>query len=194
MISVSAFSSESKTYSVRLDGVDTPREYLIADPREAAGFTSADLAPYFNGTGTVNWTDVDAAKILIGTTTMSNYIAPRFMVSSRWGRQVYGQTSYDNIKKRCATYQEAGYPAGRWRLPTEAEVNFIANLQRYNFIDQLFNNGARYWVSDGHVISINNNAVSVTSGNNGQSSRCVYDLWFWGEDPVTPIDEYHIAP
>ena len=206
VISISAFGSDSQEYTLNLNGTSTPRTYLIADPREAAGYTSSDLEPYMIGAGaatedwnaSVNWENSDASKILRGITTMPTYIAPRFMVSSRWGRQVYGETSYENIKKRCATYQEAGYPAGRWRLPTEAEVVFIMSLQRYGFIEQLFNNNARYWIADGNYITTNGTNINVYTppyqGNSGQSSRCIYDLWYWGEDPITPTNVYHIAP
>ena len=194
VINISAFGPNSHSYTVNLNGTTTTRDYIIADPREPAGYTSDDLVPYYDGNGAaVEWGD-DAEAILCGTTTNPNFIAPKFMVASKWGRQESGNTSYENTLKRCATYQEAGYPAGRWRLPTEAEVMFIMNMQRYGFIETLFNTTARYWISDGNSIQGNGTNVTVSSTQDGQSSRCVYDLWYWGETPMTPTDEYHIAP
>ena len=39
---------------------------------------------------------------------------------------------------RCAGYQEAGYPAGRWRVPTMAEINYIVQLSGWGVIPSLF--------------------------------------------------------
>lgn len=197
VISISAIGQESKTYTVNLDGSDQSRNYLIADPRVPADYTSSDLIDYYTGTGTTTsaWGDDVASQILISSTTNPNFIAPKIMIASNWGRQGSGDTPFENSQKRCATYQEAGYPAGRWRLPTEAEVNFIINLQRYGFISQLFNPSANYWISDGHSISYNGSTVSVSSRTDGQSSRCIYDLWYWGDDPVDgAASTYTIMP
>ena len=49
--------------------------------------------------------------------------------------------SFAQAEKRCAAYQENGYPAGRWRVPTEAEIWFMANrsnagvFRRYSMED-----------------------------------------------------------
>ena len=47
-----------------------------------------------------------------------NYIAPIIKIASSYGKTVV--LNYENAQKRCAAYQENGYPAGRWRLPTKA--------------------------------------------------------------------------
>ena len=136
VISISAFSEGSNTYSL---GTKT-EEYLIADPRQNSNFNSNSLIAYNNSSNTnTSWGD-NAAKIKIGNTSTTNFIAPKFMIASRWSRLAdrVNDMDIETARKRCATYQEAGYPAGRWRLPTEAEINFVINLQRYGFINELF--------------------------------------------------------
>lgn len=101
----------------------------------------------------------------LGTTVSNNYrptaentqnvIAPAFKMASS-----YGKTSdlvYDRARERCAAYQENGYPAGRWRVPTVAEIEFVISLSEYNHIPDLYdvgraggnwswsNNNRRYW-------------------------------------------------
>ena len=45
--------------------------------------------------------------------------------------------SYSDAEKRCAAYQEDGYPAGRWRVPTKAEVKYIIQLSGWGVIPVL---------------------------------------------------------
>ena len=87
------------------------------------------------------------------------------------------------MERRCATYQEAGYPAGRWRLPTEAEVSFIANLQALQFINRLFSTTGYPWTADGEALEVNGASVTLRAAG-GNSVRCVYDAWYWGDEPV----------
>lgn len=72
-----------------------------------------------------------------GAGSKENFIAPRLRVASSYG-SVAGQLTRVEARRRCATYQEAGYPAGRWRLPTKAEITFISNLSRMGRIPTLF--------------------------------------------------------
>ena len=50
-------------------------------------------------------------------------ISPKFRVSSKLGG--YSEGDREGVMMRCASYQENGYPAGRWRVPTTAEIAFI---------------------------------------------------------------------
>lgn len=189
----------------------TSHDYIIADPRENAGFASSDLINYWRGTynngQAVAWTDGQAGAIKIGSTTTPNLIAPKLLVSSRWGRTVnwgdYTSTNtyaqdYETAKKRCATYQESGYPAGRWRLPTEAETIFLAQLQNNQKIDALFSNGGYNATANGTIIQVagtGQNDIHYWTRHEINSMRCVYDLWYWGDDPVEGASStYTIAP
>lgn len=127
-------------------------------------------------------------------------LAPRYRVSSKFSGVEFGgnQSLYEytpDVSKeyafyRCATYQEDGFPAGRWRLPTMAEIRFIAMLSANGVFAELFTNGRTYWSANG--------AVYVTKGkvdpSNAQAAflRCVYDTWYWGEDQ-TEYDAWSIA-
>ena len=148
----------------------------------ASQIPNKTIVPYLKPGGsnnqTTDWTTDQLNALMVGT-AVDNIIAPVFMFASEWGRQGNGESGFDTVAKRCATYQEAGYPAGRWRLPTEAEVAFVANLQANGYIGTLFG-GGRYWISNGNALSINNgNVVHQATGN---STRCVYDIWYWGDE------------
>ena len=192
-------------------GNTTEFEYIIGDPRipwselkradlegnnliPAAGLGT--LNPYLNGGNgqgtqqspatTKAWENVD--KIMV-TGTQKNIIAPAYMFNSdRGGRPGNNGVVYENAVKRCATYQEDGYPAGRWRLPTEAELYFAYSLQHMDVIPHLFNGGAGYHASTGNVFDWTNNGNGTTFQNPGtsvHSIRCVYDIWYWGPNPAT---------
>lgn len=68
----------------------------------------------------------------------ANFVAPKLRIASSYST-VAPKLSKTQARRRCATYQEMGYPAGRWRLPTRAEVQFIANLSTREKIPVLFN-------------------------------------------------------
>ena len=186
-------------------------DYLIADPRQPSGYLTGDLAAHFQGTYTqsnsnarlIAWSQEELNAVKLTNTTVPNFIAPRFMISSKWGGMgnwtdpPTGNNSdarrLEIVQKRCATYQEKGYPAGRWRLPTDAEINFVASLQRYDFIDELFTSGGRSISATGGVFTVTN-PITYTR-TNGNSCRCVYDLWYWGEEPVDGAEStYTVAP
>ena len=167
IISVSQFSSDM--------------DFIIGDPRTAEPMDlGTDLlgidtngpaeAPALYGTSPRKLTWYYPAR-----TDAENYVAPKLRVVSGYAANG-GDRSFDNNLVRCATYQEDGYPAGRWRLPTAAEILYMRNLAKYGFILQLFATGVTYWCSSGYVDG-DNNIVNNTSGNH--SSRCVYDEWYW---------------
>ena len=128
-------------------------------------------------------TETDYAKYMV---------APQFRISSSYGTQKTDITRND-ARKRCATYQENGYPAGRWRLPTVGELQYIASLSQKKIIPPLFTIGEAYWSSHGAYVIENNKFVFVTDisnfwdwlkklfGSNNVKGyvRCVYDDWYW---------------
>ncbi|MBR5825388.1 MAG: hypothetical protein IKY67_14745 [Paludibacteraceae bacterium] len=125
-----------------------------------------------------------------------NMIAPKFRVSSAYGMLAFDadvHNYYYFMKKRCASYQEDGYPAGRWRMPTKAEFEFIIYLSAQGKIPELFYDGYYYWCAHGYGIpDLDEKKVEMgyvtlfTPPNNNTriSVRCVYDDWYWGSDPV----------
>ena len=191
-------------------------EYIIGDPRVPSGWTSNDLVPYLSnmtnnytstaGAQSTAWGDM-ASEIMIGTLE-PNFIAPSFYIVSYWTRPTDStnpRITFDMAQKRCATLQEAGLPAGRWRLPTEAEVYFCTQLQINGQIPRLFTSSGNqgYYSSSGYAYytaETNSNNYRYWWWNNhyngtgGISVRCVYDVWYWGEDAHSPASDYFPAP
>jgi len=122
-------------------------------------------------------------------------IAPIIRVASSYG--VTNSISQNDALKRCASYQEDGIPAGRWRVPTKAEVKFISTLSSLGRIPYLFggmpgnnfNRNFYYWTANGCIL-VNNGSKTVTDNTNTSAMvRCVYDEWFWGEATTSrPVD------
>ena len=105
----------------------------------------------------------------------ANMLAPAFMVSSRFGGvEFYDGFTWRSARFKCATYQEDGYPAGRWRLPTKAEIDFIATLTQKGGFVQLFGPNGKYWSANG-AVQPNKGVQNVSYG----LVRCVYDTWYW---------------
>ena len=125
-----------------------------------------------------------------------NMIAPKFRISSGYGAiDTDGERQYyDLMKKRCASYQEDGYPAGRWRLPTKAELEFIFYLSNTGKVPQLFVSYMDYWCAHGYATPGDNGYAEMGYKTNYGSSdyisvRCVYDDWYWGSEPVLKTED-----
>ena len=112
-------------------------------------------------------------------------IAPTFRIASSFG--VVYPISFDDAKRRCAGYQEAGYKAGRWRIPTESEAKFICGLSNDGKIPLLFTTNYEYWVSTGKTIE---NAEINNTIPTSAYVRCVYDEWYWGNDRLTDYTQF----
>lgn len=123
------------------------------------------------------------------------FIAPKLRISSAFGRRGSNngggtgnanarddyRYNYASAWNRCAAYQEDGYPAGRWRLPTEAEIEYVNTLSQRDFIPSLFYGSTPYWTATpGKAVA---NGV-IDDGYLSASTRCVYDDWYWGSAPV----------
>ena len=123
------------------------------------------------------------------SSSAANIISPKFRVASSYGAT--GDHDRESAWERCAGYQEDGYPAGRWRIPTTAEIEYITKLSTNGFLDYLFgwkpgttqyNNGnnAYYFTASG-IVNVRNDLKRVTEVTNvtGVRVRCVYDDWYW---------------
>ena len=189
VINVSSFNADDKfTYR---DGKEYA--YLIGDPRVKESDT------YLNDDGwdmSGSWqADGSGRKLTYYYPAASNrnggeeqifqVISPKFRVASFLGGYSNGCTP-EGAAMRCASYQEAGYPAGRWRLPTTAEINFVISLQQKGAIQNIFYGGNYYYSSTDQVqnqATINVRAIDWNSSSFTGSVRCVYDEWYWGSEP-----------
>lgn len=142
----------------------TAGDYVLGDPRELSG----DELDGIDELSNYRKTRTDAVDV----------IAPSFKIASSYGKTL--DVSYDNAVRRCASYQENGYPAGRWRIPTPAEIEFIVTRSTNKDIPSLFDGG--YWAADKRYYSSSDNEFH--EGTNTRYVRCVYDVWYWGEDKV----------
>lgn len=118
------------------------------------------------------------------TTRTENMVAPSYRISSKFSGIEFGNLDKKYAEYRCAAYQEDGFPAGRWRLPTKAEINFIGQLSAKGFFEFLFNNNSVYWSANG-AIKVSGSSV-VDDGSSTALLRCVYDSWYW--DPIDGLE------
>ena len=124
-----------------------------------------------------------------------NMIAPKFRICSGYGAIDGNNTRrqyLDYMEGRCASYQEDGYPAGRWRLPTKAELEFVFVLCEKGLLPDLFADQA-YWCAHGYgQYHTGQNFTPTASNDRGStkvSVRCVYDEWYWGNSKFSRLED-----
>ena len=142
-------------------------DFVIADARQTSPTSAATLGL---GNNTVSYYYQSLTD-----ESSHNIIAPSFRMASSYGK-CGGTISKAEAVRRCAAYQEDGFPAGRWRVPTLGEMKFIATLSYDSVIPQLFTSGSRYWTSAGAVTY--NDDITLNT-NTSAYVRCVYDEWYW---------------
>ena len=161
--------------------------YVVNEKMESVT-PNRKLAHYYPTDVRMTGTDKDKPdSYLTGWT-----IAPKFRIASSYA-VVYGidmMTEYDNAKKRCASYQENGYPAGRWRMPTYAEVAFIASMSDRLMIPRLFNDNTNYWCAHGNFMPTGGEVSLDGDGSSATSIRCVYDEWYWGNKKLANPSQF----
>ncbi|MBQ9462551.1 MAG: hypothetical protein IJU68_02710 [Bacteroidales bacterium] len=112
-----------------------------------------------------------------------NMLAPAYRISTKLSGSEYGGTPLEQARMRCASFQENGFPAGRWRLPTEGEVRFISNLSAHEVFEWQFS--GNYWSANGAVnVNKANKTVTRVPYVTVAMLRCVYDSWYWGDERV----------
>ncbi len=177
-------------YVVTISSLPEGSPYIIGDPR-----TESISVPTMSGSGgyggpgggggssSRSWAN---APDMDGTSRQLKYyypsdtdgsrvnymVAPSFRIASSYG--VAYNYSYADARKRCASYQEDGYPAGRWRIPTKAEIEYMVMLADDGKIPELLTTESYYWGS-------NNTAYRPNGATSTEDSyiRCVYDEWYW---------------
>ncbi len=188
-------------------------DFIIGDPRDTEYTYEAGDADWYVGDALYDGTNDRELKYYYGTAVASerysstqtgsiyasdeaaeaaeptiNMVAPKFRLASGYGTvtETTGANSLETMKKRCASYQEDGYPAGRWRLPTRAEFQFILTQINLGNLPGVYLENYDYWCAHGlgepenGVVKMN--YISNSQGG-GYSSitpvRCVYDEWYW---------------
>ena len=170
------FSANPNMYVIQTSVLPSDSELIIGDPRAMEpnnlNNTGWVYAPGIEGSNNRTLTNYYPT---LTTSDVKNMIAPKFRISS--SHSVCPNTiGYLEAQYRCASYQEDGYPAGRWRLPTAGEVQYMILLSSYGVIPSLFTASMNYWCASG-IVSGQGVASDVTTGSN--VARCVYDEWYW---------------
>ena len=180
------------TLASMLENFGDEFNWILGDPRvplSQSGLYTATI----NGS-TWRRTDLGTADnylddYLVVSREKANYIAPRIMITSGYAADGgHSNEHWKNAAERCAAYQEDGYPAGRWRLPTEAEIEFIINLETNGYLDPsnvIFHPDHSYWAATGRYYYGKTKQFTTPSSSipSNCSNRCVYDLWYWGDEP-----------
>ena len=207
VISISAFNENNYKFAYN-NNKNKDTEYIIGDPRvrtsdklgisdDKNNTANANTANPGNATNTSGWiqaTDVNGTvrnlQYYYPTSTEANshqVIAPKLRIASKLGG--YSKSDPAGAALRCASYQEHGFPAGRWRLPTTAEVLYIIELQRLGKIQPLFygtnTTSTTYFSATDRVTCLdanNNYTLDYGIGTSQASVRCVYDEWYWGSE------------
>ena len=105
-------------------------------------------------------------------------VAPKFRIASSYAEM--SRVSRENCRRRCASYQEQGYPAGRWRMPTYGEMKFIVWLAKTGKIPPLFNTGV-YMTAQG-AYTVGDDGSLIENSSTSGWVRAVYDDWYWEEE------------
>lgn len=195
-ISSNAGNKNPNRYIISVTSL-TVDDYIIGDPRTVnvdnltwgSGASLATNKPTMKYSGDTNNRSLKYYHPTEDGGRTESMISPRFMIASSYG--VTSDVSKVNAERRCATYQEDGYPAGRWRVPTQAEVEYLVGLSAKGVIPILFGyvsgsssygQDAEYWSSNNAVVvNSKNGSVQVPAAGKVTSAavRCVYDVWYW---------------
>lgn len=183
---VTSWTSWEWASTLNINSVASYNENLFRAPTASLTPTTRTLSYYYP-------TDEST-----GAESKEKFVAPTFRIASSHGRvTINGRIE---MRRRCATYQEAGRPAGRWRVPTKAEISYIAQLSADGKIPILFGNtGSKtafgyYWSANGGLRVNGVGDVEDTRQQEGYlpgvlATRCVYDEWYWNQ-----VDKGEYAP
>ena len=174
-------------------------EFVIGDPRQATEDNLRSTDPndqygYFNDAIDVDG-NIRSLQHYYPTENSDrtvNMLAPAYRISTKLSGIEHNGITYQKAKERCASLQENGFPAGRWRLPTKGEVRFISQLSTLGFFEWQF--GGDYWSANGPVY-VNKNTGEVRDSDKNMNTgiallRCVYDSWYWGDDQVDELTTF----
>ena len=155
-------------------------DFFIADTRSASGKDYPKLTASGVSGQLTDYHPLDTDPY------NNNAIAPQIIVASTYGGSWGSGMRFESAEERCASFQENGYPAGRWRIPTDAEIMFIARLSANGKIPLLFN--GNFWGSSGtqgQSVFADATTFEIRTSQVAASVRCVYPSWRWGGDPMS---------
>lgn len=110
-----------------------------------------------------------------------NVVSPAFMIASQLGAIYTTYLAKEDAPEHCKTYREVGFNGKKydnWRLPTAAEIKFIADFQKESFKTnsnaskkpiKTVLTGQYYYTMDG-------DKIDTGMSSSGTAIRCVRDL------------------
>lgn len=181
-----ATNSNLNQYTIYISSFDIGDKYAIGDPRSEIIDNLDYLQNKADGNGKhLTYYYPSIQENISDINANGSVVAPAFKIASSWGVVDGNGISFEIAKQRCASYQENGYPAGRWRVPTEGEIEYVISLSNDDKIPDLFNGD--YFASTGRYYDNgyeSNRNPGFYSDNERHSVRCVYDVWYWGNDKI----------
>ena len=119
---------------------------------------------------------VDDQGQTLNNEEVANMISPRFEMASQFGSSL--PKNYTNAQEQCRRYTETaenGEVKSGWRLPTEAEIEYIDDIQNISGGQGLVMTARYYWDSYS-----SNGAYQMQGGSDGSSTsayvRCIRDI------------------
>ena len=119
---------------------------------------------------------VDDQGQTLNNEEVANMISPRFEMASQFGASL--PKNYTNAQEQCRMYTETaenGEVKSGWRLPTEAEIEYIDDIQNISGGQGLVMTARYYWDSYS-----SNGAYQMQGGSDGSSTsayvRCIRDI------------------
>ncbi len=119
---------------------------------------------------------VDDQGQTLNNEEVANMISPRFEMASQFGASL--PKNYTNAQEQCRRYTETaenGEVKSGWRLPTEAEIEYIDDIQNISGGQGLVMTAGYYWDSYS-----SNGAYEMQGGSDGSSTsayvRCIRDI------------------
>ncbi len=189
-----AHTKNPNMYVIETTTLSQGSDLVIGDPRQmdvnnlGVSFSSAKGIENLDGENRT----LEYYYPTLASAETKNMIAPKFRIASSHGVCRNGLT-YAQAQARCASYQEDGYPAGRWRVPTYGEIRFMVTLSTYSIIPSLFSGTVSYWYAGGYVRGdMSSDTPGTTTGSNVMV-RCVYDEWYWGNSQYPRMPGENIA-
>jgi len=174
-------------YKINVTVLPTDSDFVIGDPREDRPQYLREFreAPSLGGEDRTlqYYYPTEASDRTL------NMIAPAFRISTKYSGTEYGGTGLQQARYRCASFQENGFPAGRWRLPTKAEIRFASMLSSNGVFEWQFS--SNYWSANG-AINVSQSTGKVTDAPSVTKAliRCVYDSWYWGDKQLDNIEQF----
>lgn len=110
-----------------------------------------------------------------------NVVSPAFMIASQLGAIYTNYLNKEDAPGHCKTYREVdvnGNKYDNWRLPTAAEIKFIADFQKESFKtnSKAEKKPIKTVLSGQYYYTMDGKSIDTGMSNSGTAIRCVRDL------------------